>query len=63
VLTYIIINNFLKKMPRTKGSKDSKPRKRRGKKTTHIRVEEEKKPYLKELAQKSIEILKSFLGK
>lgn len=46
-------------MPRTKGAKDNpnKPRKRRGKKTTHIRVEEEKKPYLRELAKKSISYL------
>ena len=52
-------------MARTKGAKDNpdKPRKRRGKKTTHIRVEEEKKPYLRELAKKSIEYLKNLLGK
>ena len=32
-------------------------------KTTHIRVDKAKKPYLRELAKKSIEILKNFLSK
>tara|TARA_R110000782_G_scaffold45503_1_gene101027 strand:+ start:917 stop:1096 length:180 start_codon:yes stop_codon:yes gene_type:complete len=45
-------------MPRIKNQTDKTPRKRRGVKTTHIRVSPEKKPYIVELVKKPLEVLK-----
>jgi len=42
-------------MGRPKGLKDKKPRKRRGKDTTHIRVELEKKPLVMSLLKNSLD--------
>ena len=49
-------------MPRIKGQTDTTPRKKRGVKTTHIRVSSEKKPYIMELAKKPLGFLRGLTG-
>ena len=49
-------------MPRIKNQTDKTPRKRRGVKTTHIRVSPEKKPYIVELVKKPLGFLKELIN-
>ena len=48
-------------MPRVKGQEDLVSRKRRGVKTTHIRVTPEKKPYIVELVKKPLDVLRGLV--